>query len=353
MRGAPARRRIGNGGARTEGADSRARALLLSLRNHARFRHKFLDHNRLWLLDQLSNMLTPRTARRLRLGGGGGGWGGGAMSDDEEGSEMGEFDEVELTPLSAQMMRAWLAAAKARAPGRFARRSALDLSEDTGDETGADVDEDPLARGLRRFGAVQISTVSSSIAIGWLAAMRQLRRHSSLVSAAIESSSALPLARRPGGPAALEERVGAFDLRGGLGVYAGDILPVRPPTTPPLTAAGSSGRPASSSGGGSSSGDRGGGARPQSTRPQPTAAERRLSAASADRTPPSGPGGGIPRQGAVGAVSPQSARAASCPALPRQLPSLHSGVHTPPPGPPPSGVAARVAARVHASQPPL
>jgi hypothetical protein len=34
------------------------------------FRRKFLEHNRMWLLDQLSELLTPRTLKKFRKMGG-------------------------------------------------------------------------------------------------------------------------------------------------------------------------------------------------------------------------------------------------------------------------------------------
>jgi hypothetical protein len=120
------------------------------------FRRAFLDANRLWLLDQLGEVLTPRTARRVR--------GAAGLSSDDD-SDVASLDArggaVHLSEESAFIMRQWMATARARVPGRLGRSMPV-MSTD---------DEDDVAR----FPPVALTQTTSSVLAGWLSASRAAR----------------------------------------------------------------------------------------------------------------------------------------------------------------------------------
>jgi hypothetical protein len=97
------------------------------------FRYKFLDYNRLWLVDKLNAVFTPRTLRRSRpyllaqlakLLGGSGAGAGADVSDDEDGDggggggRAGDVTEslgpVVVSPSTKAVARWWLASARRR-----------------------------------------------------------------------------------------------------------------------------------------------------------------------------------------------------------------------------------------------
>ena len=130
------------------------------------FRHKFLEHNRTWVLDQLSNMLTPRTAKRLQrtIRSGGKFRGGGGLSDDDsDEGEPVEFGQIELSFSSTHIIRSWLTQARQRAPGRF-KRYLSQLSESGSSESEAQ---------RPKFPPVKVSPFARSLACGWLQTARQ------------------------------------------------------------------------------------------------------------------------------------------------------------------------------------
>ena len=129
------------------------------------FRHKFLEHNRTWVLDQLSNMLTPRTAKRLQrtIRSGGKFRGGGLSDDDSDEGEPVEFGQIDLSFSSTHIIRSWLAQARQRAPGRF-KRYLSQLSESGSSESEA---EHP------KFPPVRVSPFARSLVSGWLQTARQ------------------------------------------------------------------------------------------------------------------------------------------------------------------------------------
>jgi hypothetical protein len=122
------------------------------------FRRAFLEANRLWLLEQLGNVMTPRTAaraaRRARLD----------ISSDEDSDVAsvgrGEQAPVSLSETSAFVMRQWAMAARARVPGRLGRVPVISTDDDA---------DEP------RFPAVVLSPMSASVLSGWLAASRSFK----------------------------------------------------------------------------------------------------------------------------------------------------------------------------------
>ena len=130
------------------------------------FRHKFLEHNRNWLLEQLSSLLTPRTAKRFKKFGGRIKLRGG-LSDDEDSDEgeMRQFGEVKLTFAGQAVMRKWLIVARSRAPGRF-RKHLAQLSESGTSDSEAEA---------ARFGPVRLSPFASALVTGWLQSARQAK----------------------------------------------------------------------------------------------------------------------------------------------------------------------------------
>ena len=129
------------------------------------FRHKFLEHNRTWVLDQLSNMLTPRTAKRLQrtIRSGGKFRGGGLSDDDSDEGEPVEFGQIDLSFSSTHIIRSWLAQARQRAPGRF-KRYLSQLSESGSSESEAE---------HAKFPPVRVSPFARSLVSGWLQTARQ------------------------------------------------------------------------------------------------------------------------------------------------------------------------------------
>jgi hypothetical protein len=120
------------------------------------FRRTFLDANRLWLLDQLGELLTPRTARRVR--------GAAGLSSDDDSdvaSLAAEGRTVNLSEESAFVMRQWMATARARVPGRLGRSLPIMTTDEEEDDA--------------RFPPVALTQTASSLLAGWLAASRAIR----------------------------------------------------------------------------------------------------------------------------------------------------------------------------------
>jgi hypothetical protein len=146
----------------TDAASSRGEFSMADLTTDA-FRRKFLDHNRLWLLDQLAELLTPRTAKKFRkLGGKLRG-----SLDDGEDSDEGEerFEgEVILADSSRSIMLMWRHEASKRTEGAFAKR-ALGLS----DTSDSDADRAP------KWPPAKLSPEAIALMKGWLAATKAVR----------------------------------------------------------------------------------------------------------------------------------------------------------------------------------
>ena len=144
------------------------------------FRHLFMSKNRDWVIDQLQEILSPRTARRLKLGK--------AVRRRMKAGEMSEsdsdmeedFGEVKLSVGAEAAMRIWLTHAASRASGRGVNLRML-----------SDTSESETEAGLQRFPPVKLSEASSAALTGWLAAVKQLRanRQSSLTNTAVFSST--------------------------------------------------------------------------------------------------------------------------------------------------------------------
>ena len=144
------------------------------------FRHLFMSKNRDWVIDQLQEILSPRTARRLKLGK--------AVRRRMKAGEMSEsdsdmeedFGEVKLSVGAEAAMRIWLTHAASRASGRGVNLRML-----------SDTSESETEAGLQRFPPVNLSEASSAALTGWLAAVKQLRanRQSSLTNTAVFSST--------------------------------------------------------------------------------------------------------------------------------------------------------------------
>ena len=132
------------------------------------FRRKFLEHNRMWLIDQLAELLTPRTAKKFRKAGGMmkiRGAGSLSDSDSDEGDRDRFEDDVELSTSSERIMQMWRhEASKRTRGGRFAR-AAGGLSE----TSDSDADRGP------KFPPVTLSAEASALIMGWLAATRAVR----------------------------------------------------------------------------------------------------------------------------------------------------------------------------------
>ena len=132
------------------------------------FRRKFLEHNRMWLIVQLAELLTPRTAKKFRKAGGMmkiRGAGSLSDSDSDEGDRDRFEDDVELSTSSERIMQMWRhEASKRTRGGRFAR-AAGGLSE----TSDSDADRGP------KFPPVTLSAEASALIMGWLAATRAVR----------------------------------------------------------------------------------------------------------------------------------------------------------------------------------
>jgi len=122
------------------------------------FRRAFLDANKLWLLEQLGDVVTPRTAaraaRRARLD----------ISSDED-SDVASVGRAQHAPValsetSAFVMRQWAMNARARVPGRLGRVPVISTDDDSDDA---------------RFPAVVLSQTAASVLSGWLAASRSFK----------------------------------------------------------------------------------------------------------------------------------------------------------------------------------
>lgn len=145
-------------------------------------RHLFMSENRDWVLDQLREILTPRTAKRLKYGKAvrrrrRSGFGSASESDSDEEAD---FGDVKLSDDAQNLMRTWIAHALARARGRGS--NLLMLSDTSESETEA---------GIQRFQPIKLSEGSSAAMTGWLSAVRQLRmnRKASLATDAVFSST--------------------------------------------------------------------------------------------------------------------------------------------------------------------
>jgi len=143
-------------------------------------RHKFMSENRDWVIDQLREILSPRTAKRLKLGKAvRRKMRAGELSDSDSDMEE-DYGVVKLSEEADHLMRTWLTHALARARGRGS--NLLMLSDTSESETEA---------GIQRFQSVTLSEGASAAMTGWLAAVRQLRvnRKASLRTAAVFSST--------------------------------------------------------------------------------------------------------------------------------------------------------------------
>ncbi|MGA1707032.1 MAG: hypothetical protein ACO39X_08335, partial [Candidatus Nanopelagicaceae bacterium] len=138
-----------------------------------------MSKNREWVIDQLEEILTPRTAKRLKLGKASRRKANAeAISDTDSDMEDG-YGRVQLSENAASAMRIWLAHASSRALSRGAN---LQMLSDTSESEGE--------AGLQRFPPVALSEGASAALTGWLAAVKQLRanRQSSLRNVAFSST---------------------------------------------------------------------------------------------------------------------------------------------------------------------
>ena len=72
------------------------------------FRRKFLEHNRMWLVDHLAGMLTPRTAKRFRAAGGAMRISGSLSDSDSDAGDRDAFvDKVRLSDSARRIMLMW------------------------------------------------------------------------------------------------------------------------------------------------------------------------------------------------------------------------------------------------------
>ena len=149
------------------------------------FRHRFLEYNRSWILEQLTEILTPRTAKRLsKLRKGGARVSISDDSDsDDDGPEMRFEGPVNLSPSSYGILRLWLSHARQSASGHFGRRvGGLSSSSDSDSDGG-------IAARMRRFGGpVRLSDDAQALLLGWLAAARQARGERGTTKRALSSS---------------------------------------------------------------------------------------------------------------------------------------------------------------------
>ena len=132
------------------------------------FRQAFLDDNRMWVLEKLGDLVSPRHeghTRRARA----------LSSDDdsEDGAAAAFSGPVALSEPAAFALRQWAAAAIARAPGRLGRPTAAMTTDDEED--------------IARFPPAALSQTAASVLAGWLAASRSGRQHKP-VAAALSST---------------------------------------------------------------------------------------------------------------------------------------------------------------------
>ena len=169
------------------------------------FRHKFLEHNRTWVLDQLSNMLTPRTAKRLQrtIRSGGKFRGGGLSDDDSDEGEPVEFGQIDLSFSSTHIIRSWLAQARQRAPGRF-KRYLSQLSESGSSESEAE---------HAKFPPVRVSPFARSLVSGWLQTARQNLRSGGQRRMLSDSSDDSATSGSSSGEEGLRKRFGDVRVR--------------------------------------------------------------------------------------------------------------------------------------------
>ena len=163
-----------------ESTDGRAMDITTADLTSDQFRHAFMSKNRDWVIDQLQDILSPRTARRLKLGKAvRRRMRAGEMSESDSEFE-DEFGEVRLSESSDKIMRIWLTHAGSRASGRGANLLML-----------SDTSESEAETGMQRFPTVTLSEGASAALMGWLAAVKQLRanRQSSLKEVGVFSST--------------------------------------------------------------------------------------------------------------------------------------------------------------------
>ena len=129
------------------------------------FRRKFLDHNRMWLVDHLAGMLTPRTAKRFRAASGSMRISGSLSDSDSDAGDREAFvDKVRLSDSARRIMLMWHhESSKRTRGGRFARVVGLSETSDS------DADRAP------RFGPVALTPEATALVKGWLAASRAVR----------------------------------------------------------------------------------------------------------------------------------------------------------------------------------
>jgi len=133
------------------------------------FKRAFLERNRMWILDQLGDAVTPRRTQRRALR---------VLSSDDDSvdDDAAMYGPVNLSPTSANVARQWAAAAIARAPGRQRRAAAIFTTDD---------EDEP------KFPAVTLSQPAASMLSGWLGAARSVRRRAppDMLSSSGETSS--------------------------------------------------------------------------------------------------------------------------------------------------------------------
>lgn len=172
------------------------------------FRHEFLDKNRLWLLEQMGNLLTPRTADKLKKMGIGAKIYVRADSDDSDTEDRGRFGPVTVEPAAAHLARMWLTEARRRAPGR----GRLLISSSDSEEDGGG-----------RFGRAQISYSTHALLRAWLAKSRQAAEGGGVAHAISSEDDTDAETSRFGAPATVSRASHAL-LRTWLAAVRADVL---------------------------------------------------------------------------------------------------------------------------------
>ena len=152
---------VAKGGERTKRGDFTIADLSTEV-----FRRKFLEHNRLWLMDHISGMLTPRTAKRFRAAGGNMRISGAMSESDSDGGDRDVFvDKARLSDGARRVMLLWRhEALKRMRGGRFSTATGLSDTSDS-DAVGA----------APRFPPAFLSPEATALLKGWLAASRAVR----------------------------------------------------------------------------------------------------------------------------------------------------------------------------------
>ena len=152
---------VAKGGERTKRGDFTIADLSTEV-----FRRKFLEHNRLWLMDHISGMLTPRTAKRFRAAGGNMRISGAMSESDSDGGDRDVFvDKARLSDGARRVMLLWRhEALKRMRGGRFSTATGLSDTSDS-DAVGT----------APRFPPAFLSPEATALLKGWLAASRAVR----------------------------------------------------------------------------------------------------------------------------------------------------------------------------------